>query len=96
MLYRDVGSISNFRSKTLQGHFVLLLKIKRELPCLLQNLGGEGVPPVLPGSYVYDAVHHLLVEALRKFAKVMIHRKEVLMTGIKTATTRAQIFAPPS
>ena len=43
---------------TSRGHFFLkkkghFLKIKRALLCLLQNLGGH-VPPVPPGSYLYE------------------------------------------
>ena len=55
---RDVGSVSNLGGHDTSRHFFLkkkgaFSKIRRAPLCLLQNLGGH-VPPVPPGSYVYE------------------------------------------
>ena len=55
---RDVGSISNLVAQQLKGTFFhtkkwVFSENKRALLCLLQNIGGH-VPPVPPGSFVYE------------------------------------------
>ena len=55
---RDVGSISNLGGKTLRGHFFLTkketLSKNKKGPSLLIAKSWGHVPPVPPGSYIYD------------------------------------------
>ena len=56
--------------------------MKRALLCLLQNLGGH-VPPVPPGSYVYENIRPEVLKVQTELFLIFIYSK--LLNKIKTA-----------